>query len=248
VFGTTLGGPRLSSFASSKPTDVSKTDKPAKPFGAPDSDAEDGGDDDDEAEEAEEEDAEAVSKNEDEQEKAKEDAKSPSEDTKKPRLQRSKRLFLYCLYSSLTVLVVVDDGERDEATVLAVRAKMYQLDKELGWKERGAGMLKLNVPKASVEFDDAGTADIASFDASVLETGSDEDEAKSQQSVRLIMRQDHTLRLILNTTIVPAIKFQVITKLKSANVLFTAFDTDEVKQVQMKVSSPGLLLAFPVIV
>jgi hypothetical protein len=134
---------------------------------------------------------------------------------------------------------VVDDGESDETTVLAVRAKMYQMEKtEEGpqaWKERGAGMLKINVPKSTVDFDDAGNPDIATFDASVLE-GTESEDNQSAKGVRLIMRQDHTLRLILNTAVVPAVKFQMMPKLKSATVLFTAFDTNEVKQVQMKVS------------
>ena len=122
----------------------------------------------------------------------------------------------------------IDDGESSEVTILAVRAKMFQMEKAEGWKERGAGMLKVNVPRASVEVND-GLTDMASFDASVLE---DEDASR----VRLVMRQDHTLRVILNSPISPAIKFQLNQKLKAAFVLFTAFEGNEVKQVQMKAS------------
>lgn len=49
-FGSALGGSRISNFASAAPPPL-KSDKPAKPFGAPDSDAEDdedGGSDSDE--------------------------------------------------------------------------------------------------------------------------------------------------------------------------------------------------------
>ncbi|KAK2067710.1 hypothetical protein P8C59_001423 [Phyllachora maydis] len=179
------------------------------------SDAEDNEEDRDE--DGEDENTEAT---EEDQDKVKEDVRLGAEDTKKPKLQK----------------IVVDDGESGEATVLAVRAKMYQLEnKEVGWKERGAGMLKLNIPKSAIEFDASGTADITSFDPSGLEDN-DEAEPKKSKSVRLLMRQDHTLRLLLNTTVVPAVKFQLIPKLKAAHVLFTAFEANEVKQVQMKMS------------
>ena len=128
--------------------------------------------------------------------------------------------------------MIVDDGESGEITLLAVRAKMFQMEKGTGWKERGAGMLKVNVPKSTIEISDHGYPDMSSFDASVLD---DDDENGGRSGVRLILRQDHTLRVILNTAIVPAMKFQLNQKLKAAYVIFTAFEGDEAKQVQMKV-------------
>ncbi len=130
---------------------------------------------------------------------------------------------------------MVDDGEGQEVTLFSVRAKMYLMEKGVGWKERGAGMLKVNVPKSTVEFDDQGAVDPSSFDASVLEDGSDDEDRRTH--VRLIMRQDHTLRVILNTVILPAMKFQVTNRLKTSTVLFTAFEGGEVRQVQMKVGT-----------
>lgn len=113
---------------------------------------------------------------------------------------------------------------------------MFLMEKGVGWKERGAGMLKVNVPKSTIEFDDFGHVDPHSFDASVLED--EEDENGNRKCVRLIMRQDHTLRVILNTVVVPAMTFQLNQKLKAAFVLFTAFDEGEAKQVQMKARNP----------
>ncbi len=113
---------------------------------------------------------------------------------------------------------------------------MYVMEKGVGWKERGAGMLKVNVPRSTVEFDERGNPGPDSFDASVLD-GDDEEDGSSKKVVRLIMRQDHTLRVILNTVVVPAMTFQLNPKLKAAFVLFTAFDGGEAKQVQMKVRS-----------
>lgn len=135
------------------------------------------------------------------------------------------------------VLVIIDDGEAGEVTLLQVRAKMFQVEKGIGWKERGAGMLKVNVPESTIEFDDYGAPRPESFDASVLDSDEDaEEQAKGRKNVRLIMRQDHTLRVILNTPILPAMAFQLQKKLKSSTVHFMAFDGSEVTQVQMRAS------------
>ncbi|KAH8889793.1 hypothetical protein GQ53DRAFT_196230 [Thozetella sp. PMI_491] len=208
--GSAFGAPRLTSFASQL-GETLKSEKPAKPFGAPESDAEESGDDDEEEEEGEN--GAAGAADEHGEEKDKEEGKQVVDDKKKIRLQK----------------VEVDDGESGDVTILAVRAKMFQMEKGEGWKERGAGMLKVNVPKETVDINEQGYADMASFDASVL-------EENDTSRVRLILRQDHTLRVILNSPIVPAMKFQLNQKLKAAFVLFTAFESNEVKQVQMKMS------------
>lgn len=113
---------------------------------------------------------------------------------------------------------------------------MFMMEKGVGWKERGAGILKVNVPQSSVEFDHQNNPMPESFDASVLDDEESKDGSKGRKSVRLIMRQDHTLRVILNTVILPSTDFILTTKLKSSFVLFMAFEGTEVKQIQMKVS------------
>ena len=111
---------------------------------------------------------------------------------------------------------------------------MFVHDKEAGWKERGAGMLKINVPTQCVDFDDAGAVIPGSFDASSLE----DDSSESPKVVRLLMRQDQTHRVILNTPVLPAIKFQEKASLKSVAILFTAFQGEDAKptSVTMRVS------------
>ncbi|EFW98918.1 dead deah box DNA helicase [Grosmannia clavigera kw1407] len=243
VFGGGLSNARLTSFA--KPGAAFKSDKPARPFGAPESEAEEsegsengsGADEDDKADSAEgnEEGGEAK--------EADERSKMGGEEKKRPKLQR----------------VVVNDGEMGEATVIQVRARMYYLDKDLGgWKERGAGMLKLNVPEGCVEYDRDGNVIPASFDASMLGGDKDDDgddDAKSDVEsaaaghgstraaavptrtvVRLIMRQDSTHRVILNTVVLAATQFQDHQMLKATTVLFTAFEGEDAKpvSVQMK--------------
>lgn len=231
-FGSTLSGIKsFGSFAApgAKPL---QSDKAAKPFGAPESDAED----DDENENA---DGENESQPDDEERGA-----SPEKDTddkKRPKLHKS---MLTCIPANNCVgfgtnlralIVAVDDGEAGEVTVVSVRAKMFCLDKQAGWKERGAGMLKINVPHASVEFDDNGTVVPGSFDASGLDMDDDSGEngANGSKVARLILRQDQTHRVILNTAILPAMEFQEKASLKSVGILFTAFEGAETKPVSI---------------
>lgn len=143
------------------------------------------------------------------------------------------------------VTVKVDDGESGDVTLVALRAKLFVMEKAedgtaAGWKERGAGMLKVNVPSSSVELDEQGHAEPGTFDASTFDE-SDDEGAASTKCVRLIMRQDHTLRVILNTIILPGMSFKVTRGLKSSLVLFTAFD-DHGKATQMQVKVRHVLL------
>ncbi|UKZ46889.1 hypothetical protein TrVGV298_001100 [Trichoderma virens] len=209
--GASLGSPfsagkGLESFASplAKPL---QSEKPAKPFGAPESDVDD------------EDDADAE----------RDDESEPNEQERAPspekELEEKKRIKLH--------KVEVDDGEAGEATLLSVRAKMFYHDKEAGWKERGAGMLKINVPQACVEFDENGSPILGSFDASGLDSGDGGDEKEAHKVVRLLMRQDQTHRVILNTAILPAMNFQEKASLKSVGILFTAFEGEQAKPVSI---------------
>ncbi|KAJ0165412.1 Nucleoporin NUP56 [Colletotrichum tanaceti] len=214
AFGGGLGSKPLASFSKTGESSF-KTERAAKPFGAPESDAEEGADDD------ADDDAEAVSEvgdKEEREESDKEESKAV-EDKKRTRLQK----------------ITVDDGEAGEATVLQVRAKIFYLEKEVGWKERGSGMLKINVPEACVQFDDAGLPIPGSFDASGLEEDPEAGDSSSHKVVRLIMRQDQTHRILLNTVILPAMQFQEKATLKSVGVMFTAFEGAEAKPVSVHV-------------
>ena len=136
--------------------------------------------------------------------------------------------------------MAIENGEAGEATVLSVRAKMFYLDKDRGsWAERGAGNLKVNVPERCVGYDDDGNAVAASFDASILEDDDDDDEEAGDvprpKVVRLIMRQDSTHRVILNTAVLPATNFEERSTLKATNILFTAFEGPEAKPVSIQI-------------
>ncbi|KAI1100117.1 hypothetical protein F4804DRAFT_56548 [Jackrogersella minutella] len=206
TFGSKLGTPALTSFG--KPGGLFKSNKPAKPFGAPASEGEDNSEEDGNSEDEETADNE---EHEGQEEKA-----VSVDDKKKPKLQR----------------VAVDDGEANEATILQVRTKIYHLDKATSaWKERGAGNLKINVPTSSVDYDDTTNAPIpGTFDASLL------DDSESNV-VRLVMRQDSTHRVILNTAIIPAMKFQEKSTIKATFVLFTAIEDGGAVSIQLKMNA-----------
>lgn len=88
-------------------------------------------------------------------------------------------------------------------------------------------MLKINVPRACVEFDDdTGVPIPGSFDASGLEIEDEEagEDDKGHKLVRLILRQDHTHRVILNTAVNASTKFSERQTLKSAVIQFMAFE------------------------
>ncbi|ETS82912.1 hypothetical protein PFICI_04788 [Pestalotiopsis fici W106-1] len=203
-FTSTFGSSKLTSFA--QPGGSLKSSKPAKAFGAPDSDPDSDGED--EADDA----ASTTQGDADKQDK---DEKEGESDTKKTKLQR----------------VTVDNGEAGEATILQLRAKIFHLDKgATAWKERGAGNLKVNVPIQCIDTDDNGLPIPGSFDASSLEDG-------DVKSVRLIMRQDSTHKVILNTTLIPAMTFQEKPMNKTVCVLFTAIEgAGEAISVQLKMN------------
>lgn len=131
----------------------------------------------------------------------------------------------------ISYAVAIDDGEAGEATIVQVRARMYHIDKstsadgkpEAAWKERGVGNLKVNVPEDSVTaHPDTGVVNPRSFNPAVLK----ESTPEKPKLVRLVMRQDSTLRVILNTVMLPAMDFQITEALKKTNILFTAIEED----------------------
>ncbi|RYP11429.1 hypothetical protein DL764_000083 [Monosporascus ibericus] len=204
-FASALGGGKLTTFGNAGKGFTSG--KPAKPFGAPESDEED--QEEDEEEVGSEDEGKASSEERDAEEKS-----TAADEKKKTKLQR----------------VEVEDGEAGEASILQVRAKLYNLDKtSKTWKERGAGNLKINVPLACVDIDEENGQPIpGSFDASALE------DAESKV-VRLIMRQDATHRVILNTVVIPAMSFQLKENGNIPYVLFTAIEGNgEAVPMQLK--------------
>lgn len=242
-FARTLGGSKPGNFATPGIAPAIKSDKPAKPFGAPASDAED---DSDSSSDSEGEEAGGSGNNGDDAASREESASAPAagDEERRTRFRKGEHLcpsFFKC-FSANHLTVAIDDGEAHEATIIQARGRMYYLGKstdgdgkeQLGWRERGAGILKINVPAESVKIDaESGTALASSFDPSVLEKSTPE----KPKLVRLLMRQDSTLRVILNCAMIPGMDFQLKEGLKSHSILFTAIEGADAShvQVQMKV-------------
>lgn len=84
----------------------------------------------------------------------------------------------------------------------------------------------MNAPSVCVSFDEAGNAIPGSFDISGLED--EEADAEGPKVPRLIMRQENTHRVILNTIIVRAMVFtDKQPASSSAQILFTAFEGEK---------------------
>jgi hypothetical protein len=116
----------------------------------------------------------------------------------------------------------VSSGEEDEETIFSARARLFvfiQDGDKKSWKERGVGLLKLNVPKASSN--DAG------------------------KKARLLMRAEGSQRLVLNTPITKDFKFGTVTgdKPTSASNMFlgTLPGQAELLSMQLKVLSSNLI-------
>ena len=114
--------------------------------------------------------------------------------------------------------------------MIQVRAKLFALVKDAGWKERGVGAIKLNVAKAGFETDEITGEKVAVGDA-------------KQRSARLIMRQESTHRVILNSPLLKAIKFSDD---KAANgtykISFTAVEDNKPVNLLLKVFLPDFYL------
>lgn len=156
-FGSLGGGGGLTSFASGKPSSsLASSSKAGKAFGAPPAD------DDEEGEEEGGED-DAGFKSPLSQESDKQDERFYEQD--------------------------LETGEEDERVEFSSRAKLYNFvagaDGKKEWKERGLGVVRLNVKN--------------------LVSAGDDDESKPM--ARLLMRADGSHRVILNTPVKKEIKF-----------------------------------------
>lgn len=89
------------------------------------------------------------------------------------------------------------------------------------------------MPKSCASYDENGAPLPGSFDISGLEDA-DEEDPTVPRVPRLIMRQENTHRVILNTIIVRAMEFKDKPATSAAQILFTAFEGEkEPKPVQM---------------
>ncbi|KAG9241186.1 hypothetical protein BJ878DRAFT_483180 [Calycina marina] len=195
-------GPRLTNFAAPGAPALEATNKPTPVFGAPVSD--DGGDGADDG-----------------SEKSKKSGDEDDEQGVRAAPEERKKM----------KKVKIQDGETDEATLMQIHAKLLAFTQATGWRERGKGVIKLNVPKSTVDYDSDGNAVSGSFDISGLDT--EEDENAPRQP-RLIMRVANTHRVILNANVFKLMKFDDKPVQKGAAIMFTVATEDtEAPTMQM---------------
>lgn len=90
--------------------------------------------------------------------------------------------------------------------------------------------MKINVPKSCVAMDRSDHPIPGSFDSS----GLDDDDETAPKVPRLILRQENTHRVILNTALLKQMKFQDKQATSTAQIFFTAIEGDkEPKPVNM---------------
>lgn len=128
------------------------------------------------------------------------------------------------------------DGEEDEMTLCQVRAKLFVLDER--WKERGVGNLKINIPRSS---DDA-EGGLLSFPKgkkhqSDKKSGDVKEPGNNSFLARLVMRQEHTHRVILNSVILKDQHFQEKPTNNAIGITFMAFENGKPVNMQFKMNA-----------
>ena len=103
------------------------------------------------------------------------------------------------------------------------------------------GTIKINVPSSCVDLDENNQAIPGSFDPSARDESGEEGGERSPISARLIMRQENTHRVILNTVILKALKFEEKPSNSAIQILFTAFEDTKPVNMLLKVWSSILL-------
>ena len=88
---------------------------------------------------------------------------------------------------------IVITGEEDEDTLYQVRGKLFSLNLQNQWAERGTGLLKLNVRR----YDGTG-ARLGSFPFMIY--------LRSMIEPILVMRKDAVYTLLLNATLFPGMR------------------------------------------
>lgn len=146
----------------------------------------------------------------------------------------------------------VETGEEDEETEYSCYSKLYHFVKSSDsptakkeWKERGSGVVKLNVRKS-----DNGPLSQDEDGLSKAENGDEPDyfarganaagSSNSSIRARLLMRANGSHRVILNTQIRPEFKFGTPSgdRPSGPSVHFMSIINGQLEMMQMKVSPP----------
>lgn len=232
--GFGAAGGKLTSFASKDGTGIiGLSHAPVKPFGAPDEEdhEEEEGDSDDQEDDG---DQGAGGK------ELKEDRRFHHHERKNPFLILCSS---QCQSQVLTLLFAVETGEEGEETRFSARAKLYYFDSAgKAWKERGFGMLKLNVSEGGPE-ENYHSHEGVDPENKGRETSQNE-EAPQKRHARLLMRSEGVFRVVLNVPIFKGMKAgdQNGNMPSDRCLKFTAFEDEKHVMMQLRVGSTTSVL------
>lgn len=175
------------------------------------------------------------------------DDKEKSEESAQqdPRFKQQECKFCFSNVCIETDHATVETGEEGEQTVVQCRAKLYHFDKE--WKERGAGVFKINVryeSKAIGNKDNKTNADTREDDDDDedkdddVEAGGQPRFSSVERKARLIMRTDGVHRVVLNTPVFKDMKVgtQDGQEPSGKTMLITGLEEGKPSLFQIKVS------------
>ena len=155
--------------------------------------------------------------------------------------------FVDCaIYTSSTTfglfaINVVETGEEGEETRFSARAKLFYFDSTTKtWKERGFGLLKLNVTKSNGD-DEVDRSDEESNPQTAETMASQEKQSsKPNKLARLLMRSEAVYRVILNVPVFKTLKAgdQNGDIPPDRSVKFTALEDKKPVMMQLRVSRP----------
>ena len=138
---------------------------------------------------------------------------------------------------------VVETGEEGEETRFSARAKLFYFDSAAkAWKERGFGLLKLNVTKSNDDDDDEPDQSDEEGEPPTPETIASKAKQPSEPNklARLLMRSEAVYRVILNVPVFKTLKAgdQNGDTPSDRSVKFTALEDKKPVMMQLRVRGP----------
>lgn len=135
-------------------------------------------------------------------------------------------------------MTTVETGEEGEETRFSTRAKLYFFDSAgKAWRERGIGMLKLNISSSAPD-EDSHPDEEVDQEEKADETSQDEG-APPKRLARLLMRSEGVYRVVLNVPIFKGMKAgdQNGNVPSDRCIKFTAFEDGKHVMMQLRVGS-----------
>ncbi|KAI5299179.1 hypothetical protein KEM56_003456, partial [Ascosphaera pollenicola] len=99
-----------------------------------------------------------------------------------------------------------ETGEEEETTVFSSRVKLFYFKKG-EWKERGAGVLKVNVSPPEIDDEEEEEEEEEGKEDGKKDNDGKDSKKRARARARIVMRADGVMRVILNTPLFKGMKF-----------------------------------------